>query len=137
MSEMLETDLGFDGLVTFLKADGSPAKIDGDPRWSIDKSADGNDVASLEVNPNDPFKAVFKPLPIPNTVAGSGHTAQGKVEGDGDLDAGEERLVTALFTITVIRAEAVSAGVELTPITIPTPPPDVPPPSSGGVRAKK
>lgn len=121
MAEINESSLGLDARVTFFKADGTtPAAIDGPPRWTLGNSAAGDPVATLVVDPGDPFHATITPLPVPTTVVGPAHSAEGSVEGDGDLDAGEERLVTAVFVVTVRRDEAQSAGVTLTEI-VPVP----------------
>jgi hypothetical protein len=128
MAEMSESSLGLDARVAFFKQDGvTPAKIDGDPRWSLGASAAGDPVATLTVDPADPYHAVITPLPIPQTVEGPAHSAEGLVEGDGDLDAGEERVVTASFVVTVRLEEAQSAGVTLTEVGAP-PQPEVEPP---------
>lgn len=121
MAEINESSLGLDARVSFLKANGQPAQIDGPPRWELGLSAEGNPVANLAVDPEDPFHATITPLPVPAGVPGPAHSAEGKVEADGDLDAGEERLVTAVFVVTVRRDEAQSAAVTLTEI----PPPPV------------
>lgn len=116
MSEINESSKGLDAVVAFVKADGSPAKLDGDPRWTLGNDPDGNPVATLVVDPANPFHATITPLPVPDGVEGPTHSAQGHVEGDGDLDAGEERLVSADFVVTVRRDEAQSASVLLTEI---------------------
>lgn len=122
MAEINESSLGLDAVVAFFKADGvTPAIIDGPPRWTLNNSAAGDPVGTLTVDTEDPYHAIITPLPVPATVVGPAHSAEGSVEGDGDLDAGEERLVTAVFVVTVRRDEAQSAGVTLT--EIPAPPP--------------
>lgn len=134
--EITESSLGLKGRVKFVKADNTtPAKIDGNPKWDAAEpagggqpvllSAEGNPVATITVNPSDPFEVEIKPLPVPDSVAGPTHSAQGRVSADGDLDAGEERVVEALYVVTVRRDEAQSASVELTEITpAPTPEPE-------------
>jgi hypothetical protein len=117
MAEITESSAGLDAKGAFFKADGvTPAKIDGDPRWTLSPSAAGDPVATLIVDSNDPYHATIKPLAVPDSVAGSGHTADLAFEGDGDLDAGEDRIVRGVTTVTVIRDEAQTAGITLTPI---------------------
>jgi hypothetical protein len=116
MAEMTESSPGLEAHVTFFKADGvTPAKIDGKPRWGLTSSPAGNAVGILKVDDADPFHATITPAPMGDDVEGSAHSCDLKVEGDGDLDAGEERLVVATTVITVVRDEAQTAGIVLTP----------------------
>jgi len=114
---MSESSLGLKGRVVFLKADGTPAKVDGVPTWTLDEAAEGP-VATMTVNPEDPAEATFTPLPIPDSVQAA-WSAQGRVSADADLDVDETREVAAQFVITVHRDEAQTAGVTFTEVTPP------------------
>ena len=115
MAEINESSLGLDARVSFVKADGSPARIDGSPVWVLAASEAGDPVATLTVDAADPFHAVITPLAVPDGV-GVAHSAAGTVSGDADLDTGEDRQISAAFVVTVRRDEAQSASVTLTEI---------------------
>lgn len=92
-----------------LTKQGKPAKVDGDPIWTLSEGAPG----TLEPGAT-PFDKVFRPFPDGRTGA-----ALITVEVDADLGEGV-RMLNGALAVAVIEAEAdtiaINAG-EATPIT--------------------
>lgn len=98
-----------------LTKQGKPAKVDGDPIWTLSEGAPG----TLEPGAT-PFDKVFRPFPDGQTGA-----ALITVEVDADLGEGV-RMLTGALAVAVVAAEATTLAInagEATPIT-PAPAPE-------------
>lgn len=108
VTKTITTTQGFLLLAQFLKADGTPAAVDGVPSWSND------------LPPGSPITIGVAADGLSAQVQSSDRLTTGLVEftvnvtADADLDEGEQRLLvaSAFVSVNVIPAEAVEGTLE-------------------------